>query len=1185
MSTQQRALVTYSASGSFLESEQWKQLRASLLSQLPLRNLHWRSAHRPLHTIQELPIELVALDSVRYEAVSQVPLTVLEKPLVNIYITTCEDAETYRLSVKRHMKDWHNTVTQRRNQEWLILHLVGQDVRASRAGFLQMRSTVLDKIKADFNVDRRDRCVQLAWTPAQDNPAAWAEIINKIKDGVLSAFDSAISLREEEVKRSENQRQMPGWNFCTFFILKESLASSFEDVNLCEEALLQYDELEALFTQVLKDKNLTWFGSFANPGPKDDSAPLLSITKKPYRDLILANTISVFDFRVYLLARQCLVLAKLGRVIEIARKATSFLSSFGRRLREMNDGIPEPFVESWTYSSALSVVSQSEQWASAFELDSATILSFNAAKGDLTNLARNQLDIIGVKAGYLPHKPPFSISLTENPAVPKTNGVNGTHKRSTSKISNADLVLALKDKETFYDLYNRITKRAIDFFAKAGRRKSALKLHGSLAALDVHRGQLTTALTTFSSLPAHYGPNKWTSLESYVLSQALDTHQQLEKPKDQDWMHMLLNFLSAYVQDIEGALLMQVEDKNEYLKRLMSAMSSSASAMEADMEIPDHSMLSVKVSTNQAKLVSSEDRCSLEITVENSLPCAIPADQILVNLTGQDADALVFQEDVNDIPSGTSTFSLSCPTSSHGTYVLHASEIRISRLHLRWKHWDAASVWKKSKTKKDRPCLVHIPQDPASFSIRLEQPRRIELGAPSTIHVVISSGRNDVHSANLQISLPPGIRCMHDRSTIDADDESVQLRVEESHIILSDIRAGATVHLTVPHSDASSFPAVKVGVKAAYRTVSQADVERTLHLSNILNTTLLVAANVQDFFRGSRLFSKFIISTTSQQVVRLRSVDLELAEGPQSSVRITACKSGHRTVTSIAPARPGNFVFRIESDDGPVRQPLQLRITYQTLQEELDALIRRAMDQAVQSSPSYAPLRQVAMDQLLAEIQAIGSWMDIYNATGRLSLHKDVDGDTPLAQLVAQVKMRLRADASVPGPWRELVISMDVPQMSINAAACLRLSPMPLTSDSKKSRSLHAGQPIPALISVKTSLHWGRNSTVDGYMLRFDVEEMVRDWLVSGPKRGDFMAKDGETFSLPITLVALHHGELSLPRISVTPLPLAGSLTMGGSMAIPSIDTYQVHGAERVLILPRGGRSTFVVGMGHDYQQ
>lgn len=58
------------------------------------------------------------------------------------------------------------------------------------------------------------------WSPEYDNPTAWAELISKIKEGILSAFDTAITLREDEVRRSEGQRQMPGWNFCTYFILK-----------------------------------------------------------------------------------------------------------------------------------------------------------------------------------------------------------------------------------------------------------------------------------------------------------------------------------------------------------------------------------------------------------------------------------------------------------------------------------------------------------------------------------------------------------------------------------------------------------------------------------------------------------------------------------------------------------------------------------------------------------------------------------------------------------------------------------------------------------------------------------------------------------------------------------------------------------------------------------------------------
>ena len=114
--------------------------------------------------------------------------------------------------------------------------MIKPDARAPTANFFRMKDSVFEKIRADFNVEKRERlvchhvffdvpnscyrCVQVAWSSDTGNPAVWAELMNKIKDGVLSAFDSAVSQREDEVKRSEGQRQMPGWNFCTFFILK-----------------------------------------------------------------------------------------------------------------------------------------------------------------------------------------------------------------------------------------------------------------------------------------------------------------------------------------------------------------------------------------------------------------------------------------------------------------------------------------------------------------------------------------------------------------------------------------------------------------------------------------------------------------------------------------------------------------------------------------------------------------------------------------------------------------------------------------------------------------------------------------------------------------------------------------------------------------------------------------------------
>ena len=59
------------------------------------------------------------------------------------------------------------------------------------------------------------------------------------------------------------------------------------------------------------------------------------------------------------------------------------------------------------------------------------------------------------------------------------------NKSSNCCISKREIISAIGDKEVFYDLYTTISNRAIDMYVKAGRRKFALKIHGSLAVLDV----------------------------------------------------------------------------------------------------------------------------------------------------------------------------------------------------------------------------------------------------------------------------------------------------------------------------------------------------------------------------------------------------------------------------------------------------------------------------------------------------------------------------------------------------------------------------------------------------------------------------------------------------------------------------------------------------------------------------
>lgn len=79
---------------------------------------------------------------------------------------------------------------------------------------------------------------------------------------------------------------------------------------------------------------MAWFGKVGGLAPGDDALPLLSTSNKPYRRMIQLNDITVFDFRIYLFARQATMLFQLGRITDVARRGAYFISTFARTLRE-----------------------------------------------------------------------------------------------------------------------------------------------------------------------------------------------------------------------------------------------------------------------------------------------------------------------------------------------------------------------------------------------------------------------------------------------------------------------------------------------------------------------------------------------------------------------------------------------------------------------------------------------------------------------------------------------------------------------------------------------------------------------------------------------------------------------------------------------------------------------------------
>ena len=65
-----------------------------------------------------------------------------------------------------------------------------------------------------------------------------------------------------------------------------------------------------------------------------------------------------------------------------------------------------------------------------------------------------------------------------------------------------------------------------------------------------------------------------------MLNRALNIHEAAEKPRDREWIHVLLHFLRAYVEDGGRDLLLSEEDNKAYVEKLVAALKEAAENLD-----------------------------------------------------------------------------------------------------------------------------------------------------------------------------------------------------------------------------------------------------------------------------------------------------------------------------------------------------------------------------------------------------------------------------------------------------------------------------------------------------------------------------------------------------------------------------------------------------------------------------
>ncbi|GAA5838645.1 hypothetical protein JCM11251_003252 [Rhodosporidiobolus azoricus] len=1165
----------------------YEMVRADVERQLPLRNLHWvrkSGASRTIRTIQALPLHFRPL-----EAFSDARADLLERPYLHLLFVVCDDSEVYRATLRTQIREWLDSVTSKQHHEWLIVHVTSG--RGGVAKFYQRKGSIVDKIKADFNIGKKDRCVQVVQGSSVEDPTAWAEFLTKVKEGVVATLDANVALYEENVRKADSQRQLQGWQFLPFFRQKENLADSFEAMSLFEDALIQYDELEASFFQSLKEhRNAAWYDNLGGTTTGDDSLPLLSTASKPYRRLIESSTISVFDFRIYVFARQATMLFHLGRVVEVARRGAYFVSTFARTLREHQALLGVNFVESWTYSACLDLVQECQRRIGQ-DLANAGGTAFIAVKAELLDLARKQLDKIGMGVGHLPTTHPFAMSLNES--SPTSSATANAQTVDRPPVTRRDLTDGVAHQESFDKLYINLTHRAIQAYQSSGRKRFALRLHAYLAALDQHRHQLETAQKLYSQLPAHYSDGRWSLIESYLLKRCTSLQSRLDMPKDRLLSTLALVQAGMARGSQEGWNLAAVTDEmctgdadtrsSALAAELMDDVYRLSAGLSKDFAAVAFPSFSVHLQEGSGSRAVDEDGLTATVKIRNHLPCALKIDGVRLKFSTSSEEQVWLTAGACKLAAnGETPIVVFCPTTVTGRLRLELSQLRFSRIIFQYSHRPPAAQHPVSDIRlaaspQRQPYLTILP-DHQAVHVELEEPDAVHLDRDRKAVLVVDSGRNDILRAVLRL-VPENeeIFFVTTRAELTCGgefDRYASKNEGDGTIVFENLRPFEQARVRIPLAGNICESVVQFTVQGEYTTSKRPQSRRHFRRSFAYSIALPLAVNVQDYFREHCLLSKFSVTTDGVQGVHVRDARIEAPP----NVTVKACRAPGDAPLFVSPLQTANFLFKLACDHPEgVTEPLRLVLVYASLEQQLCDRVTQMVNQLLDGS-SLRPQKRWVRAAFIADalsatplstndVREAFSLMRFNDAAWRKRTHLcTTDANTTKAILRVVEELYMRAAQHRPGvnetSWRTLEIPLDLP--SLHVLSLVRMEPA--------VNCVEVGQPVPVTMYIRCSFRWRRKIEAFPIRLAYQVISDAREWAVSGQARGEFIAKEDEELAILLTFVPLEPAALFLPSVAIT--PVASSASTHGFV---SCETQYVTAAQAVEVLPIVHRATFEV--------
>ncbi|CAL8320772.1 unnamed protein product [Merluccius merluccius] len=462
-------------------------LYTPLAQQLPREPMEWRRTYGRAPKMIHLEANFVQFKEELLPKEGNKAL--LTFPFLHIYWTDCCDTEAYKGSVKEDMMRWQNSLRLHGSADWVIVVVETNDAKKKNKTNILPRSSIVDKIRNDFCNKQSDRCVVLS-DPLKDSSRSqesWSSFLLKLRTLLLMSFTKNLGRFEDDMRTLREKRTQPGWSFCEYFMVQEELAFVFEMLQQFEDALVQYDELDALFTQYVLNfgagDGANWLGSFCAPVHNWSGLLLRRPIDMEKRDGIQRGEASLLDLRSYLFSRQCTLLIFLQRPWEVTQRALELLHNCVQELHLLEVSVLEGSLGCWVFLSCLEVLHRIEGCC-----DQAQLAANCSHTVGLWAYATDKLKSLGELCGLVSEKGPTSEDL--NRTVDLLAGLGDERPETINSLQSPykKLKEALSSVEAFERHYLELSHAAMEMYKDISRLRSARLVGKSLAEFYMRKG-------------------------------------------------------------------------------------------------------------------------------------------------------------------------------------------------------------------------------------------------------------------------------------------------------------------------------------------------------------------------------------------------------------------------------------------------------------------------------------------------------------------------------------------------------------------------------------------------------------------------------------------------------------------------------------------------------------------------